>query len=71
MSLQDEISLLTKLIILNPSCRTVFDGLTNRGERKEKVRVAVKQVSAVIYRVENGRRITIAQAFYRAYGEEL
>jgi hypothetical protein len=71
MSLKEEMSLVSKLLSLDLPCKTVFDGLTNRDERKEKVRAVVKTVRDKIYKVENGRNITMEQAFQRAYREEL
>lgn len=69
--LSDEMSLVTKLIALAFPCENVFEGLTCQAERREKVRVFVRQVPDVVFTIRNGKNITMRKQFYAAYGEEL
>jgi hypothetical protein len=69
--LSDEMALVTKLIALGLPAKEVFSGITTQDERRDKVRVYCREVSEVIYRIENGRHILIKDAFRRAYEEEL
>jgi len=71
MTLVLELALVTKLKALAEPVSNVFDGVTTREQRMERVRVAVKRRADVVYTVENGRIVTMAQAFTRAYGEDL
>jgi glycyl-tRNA synthetase alpha subunit len=71
MGLADELALVTKLKALQIPCNSIFDGLTTQAERMAKVRAAVKSVQDVTYSVTEERRITMADAFQRAYGCEL
>lgn len=71
MSLTDEIALATKLKALDLPCKTLFDGVTTQAERREKVRVLVRQVPDVIFTVRNGREITMEMMFLTTYGDEL
>ena len=71
MSLSDEQSLVNKLVSLGLPAKGVFDGDTYRDQRMEKVRVYCREVPEVVYRIEQGKIITMAMAFRRAYEEEL
>jgi hypothetical protein len=71
MALSDEMALVKKLISLDQPCKTIFDGLTSRDERRDKVRAAIQKIPDVTYTIQSGKRITLAMAFARAYGETL
>jgi hypothetical protein len=71
MPLSDEMALVAKLISLELPCREVWNGVTTQAERRERLRPLVKKVSEVTYTVIEGKRITMAQAFIRAYGVDL
>jgi hypothetical protein len=71
VTLTEEMLLVRKLISLDLPCKTVFEGLTSRDERRDKVREAVKQVPDVTFTIDHGKVITMAMMFARAYGESL
>ena len=71
MTLHLELALVTKLKALGQPVLNVFSGDTYPSDRKPKVRAACLAVRDVLFKIENGKHVTIAMMFARVYGEAL
>lgn len=64
----DEISLVTKMRALGAKPQ-IPDGLSTREQRRDAVRAALDPLLEVTFTIQNGKRITMAMQYARAYGE--
>lgn len=66
-SLADEMAFAVKLKALGIDT-DAFTGLTTVEQRRDTFRAALMPVDDVTFRLQNGRRITMAMEFARIYG---
>jgi hypothetical protein len=68
----DELALAIKLKALGMKPAAFEGGLTTVEQRRDIVRTQIRTVGAeVTYTLRDGKRITLADQFHRAYGEAL
>lgn len=70
MNLSLEWSLFVKLKSLDIPCAAFNTGLKTYDERRENMRVAIKQVPDVVYTVREGKIITMSQQFSKVYSQD-